>query len=84
MTDPEDAGIALGPSSANRLQVMNAPMMDLTVSKKWYAADGKTETEPWNNSVSFMVKQVRTKWVNGAATSEQETVYLKDGTDSCK
>lgn len=80
VTDPTDASIALGRSSDNRLQVMNAPMMDLTVSKKWYGPDGVTERNPWNDSLGFTVKQVRTRWEDGAPTNEQETVYLKDGT----
>ena len=80
VTNPTDASITLGRSSDNRLQVMNAPMMDLTVSKKWYGPDGVTERNPWSDSVSFTVKQIRTRWVDGAPTNEQETVYLKDGT----
>ena len=54
--NPADAAILLGRSNTNRLQVMNAPMMNLTVTKKWYDTDGTTEKEPWRDSVSFMVK----------------------------
>ena len=80
--NPADAAILLGRSNTNRLQVMNAPMMNLTVTKKWYDTDGTTEKEPWRDSVSFMVKQIRTRWVDGAATDEQETVYLTAGADN--
>ena len=76
-----DASIKIGSNDTNKLQVMNAPMMDLTVTKKWVDENGDPR-EAWNNSVKFMVKQIRTKWVGGAATNEKETVYLTVGNNN--
>ena len=80
-TDGADKAIQIGATGENRLEVMNAPKMDLTVEKKWLDENGNPR-EPWNDSITFQIEQISTKWVNGEPTGETKSSLVNiDGED---
>ena len=72
---PTEKAIQIGAKSENRLKVINAPVMDLSVEKKWVDENGE-ETEPWNEEVTFKVQLEFTKYKDGIPAGQPETTYL--------
>ena len=82
LPDGAEKSIQLGATGENRLQVMNAPEMDLTVVKEWFNEDG-TPRDAWRDSITFQIEQVSSKYnANGEPTGETKTAIVKiDGND---
>ena len=78
-----DNAIRINEKDTNKLLTVNVPEMNMTVNKEWFDINGDP-TEPWQDTITFQIEQVSTKYnAAGEPTGETRTALIKiDGDDT--